>query len=60
MKKLLPSVSLIPIQPTILQTEGLAVGVPTSAILADVYILYMKHKQLHPILKKHQTIGYFR
>jgi hypothetical protein len=26
------------------QTEGLAVGAPTSTILAELYIQYMKHK----------------
>jgi hypothetical protein len=42
------------------QTEGLAVGATTSAILAEVYIQYMEHKQLYPILIKDQIIGYFR
>jgi hydroxymethylpyrimidine pyrophosphatase-like HAD family hydrolase len=36
------------------------VGAPTSAILAEVYIPYMEHEKLYPILKKHQKIGYFR
>jgi hypothetical protein len=31
------------------QTEGLAMGAPTLAILAEVYIQYMEHKQLYPI-----------
>jgi hypothetical protein len=42
------------------QTEGLAMGAPTSAILAKVYIQYIEHIKLYPILKKHQIIGYFR
>jgi hypothetical protein len=33
------------------QTEELIIGA--------VYFQYMEHKQLYPILKKHQTIGYF-
>jgi hypothetical protein len=40
------------------QTEGLAMGVPTSAILDEVYIQHMEHKQLCPNLEKHQIIGY--
>jgi hypothetical protein len=42
------------------QTEGLAMGAPTSAILAEVYIQNMEHKQLYPILTRHQIMGYFR
>jgi ribosomal protein S17E len=41
-------------------TEGLAVGALTSAILAKVYIQYMEHKQLYPVLMNHEIIGYFR
>jgi hypothetical protein len=32
------------------QTEGLAMGAPTSAILAETYIQHMEHKQLYKIL----------
>jgi hypothetical protein len=39
---------------------GLAMGAPTSAILAEVYIQHMEHKQLYPILTRHQIMGYFR
>jgi hypothetical protein len=35
-------------------------GAPTSAILAEAYIQNMEHKQIYPILTKHQIIGYFR
>jgi hypothetical protein len=35
-------------------------GAPTSAILAEVYVQYMEHKQLYPILRKVQIIGYYR
>jgi hypothetical protein len=42
------------------QTEGLAMGAPTSAILAETYIQYMEHEQIYPILIKHKIIGYFR
>jgi hypothetical protein len=42
------------------QAKGLAMGTPTSAILAEVYIQQIKHKKLYPILKKHQIIGCFR
>jgi hypothetical protein len=42
------------------QTEGLSVGAPTYAILAEVYIQHMGHKQLYSILMNYQIIGYFR
>jgi hypothetical protein len=42
------------------QTEGLAMGAPRSAILAEVYIQYVEHKQLSPVLMKYQIIGYFK
>jgi hypothetical protein len=42
------------------QTEGLAMGAPTSAILAEVYIQYIEHKKLYHILKKHQIPGCLR
>jgi hypothetical protein len=29
------------------QTEGLAMGAPTSAISAETYIKHMQHKQIH-------------
>jgi hypothetical protein len=35
-------------------------GAPTSAILGEAYTQYTEHKNLHPMLKKHQIIGYFR
>jgi hypothetical protein len=31
------------------QTEGLAMGAPTSAVLAEVYIKYMQNEELHQI-----------
>jgi hypothetical protein len=42
------------------QTEGLEMDAPTSAILTEIYIQYIVHNKLHPILKKHQIIRYFR
>jgi hypothetical protein len=38
------------------QTEGLARGVPTSAVLAEIHIQYVEHKQLYPVLLKHQIL----
>jgi hypothetical protein len=34
------------------QTEGLAMGAPTSSILTEVYIQYMEHKQLYLVVMK--------
>jgi hypothetical protein len=35
-------------------------GAPISAILAETYIQHMEHKQIYPVLLKHQIIGYYR
>ena len=42
------------------QTDGLAMGAPTSAILAEIYIQNMEHTQIQEILNKQNIIGYFR
>jgi hypothetical protein len=42
------------------QTGGLAMGAPTSAILAETFIQHMKHEYLYPILIAHEIIGYYR
>jgi hypothetical protein len=42
------------------ETEGLAMGAPPSAILAEAYIQNMEHKQIYPVLLNHKIIGYFR
>jgi hypothetical protein len=42
------------------QTDGLAMGAPTSAILADIFIQHMEHKHLYPILKTQEIIAYYR
>jgi hypothetical protein len=42
------------------QTDGLAMGAPTTAVFAEAYIKNMEHKQIYPILIKHQIIRYFR
>jgi hypothetical protein len=42
------------------QNDGLAMGAPTSAILAEAYIQNMEHTQIYRIVKTHQIIAYFR
>jgi hypothetical protein len=42
------------------QNDGLAMGAPTSAILAEVYIQNMEHTQIYHILKTQKIIAYFR
>jgi phosphomannomutase len=42
------------------QNDGLAMGAPTSAILAEVFIQYLEHTTIIDILKKFQIIGYYR
>jgi hypothetical protein len=41
------------------QTDGLAMGVPTSARLAETCIEHMEHKHIYPVLNTQQTIAYF-
>jgi hypothetical protein len=42
------------------QTDGLAMGAPTSSILAETYIQHIEHTQIYPILIQQQIIAYFR
>jgi hypothetical protein len=42
------------------QNEGLAMGAPTSAILAEIFIQYLEHTKIVKILDKHQIIDYHR
>jgi hypothetical protein len=42
------------------QTDGLAMGAPTSSLLTETYIQYMEHTQLYPILVQQQIIAYYR
>jgi hypothetical protein len=41
------------------KTDGLAMGTPTSSILAETYIQNMEHTQIYPILIEQQIIAYF-
>jgi hypothetical protein len=40
--------------------QALAMGPPTSAILADTFIQYLEHKIIYQIFKKHQIIDYYQ
>jgi hypothetical protein len=42
------------------QDEGLAMGAPTSAVLAETFILYLEYTKITKILNKHQIIYYYR
>jgi hypothetical protein len=42
------------------QNEGLAMGAPTSAILAEIFIQYLEHNNIIQILQKHQILDYYR
>jgi hypothetical protein len=42
------------------QNEGLAMGAPTSAILAETFIQYLEHIKIVKILDKYQLIDYYR
>jgi hypothetical protein len=41
------------------QTEGLAMGSSSSAILSEIYLQYMEHNYYSNILLKNNNIGYF-
>jgi hypothetical protein len=42
------------------QKEGLAMGAPTTSILAEIYIQYPEHNGIIQILKNHHIIDYYR
>jgi hypothetical protein len=42
------------------QNEGLAMGAPTSSILAEIYIQYLEHNGIIQILQNHHIIDYYR
>jgi hypothetical protein len=42
------------------ETEGLAMGDSTSAILAEAYIQHIEHTQIYSILTKQKSIAYYR
>jgi hypothetical protein len=42
------------------QTDGLSMGAPTSAKLAETYNQQIEHKEIYSILIKHQITGYCR
>jgi hypothetical protein len=43
-----------------LQSEGLAMGAPSSALLPEIYLQYIEHNQILDLLKKHTIISYHR
>ena len=43
-----------------IQTEGLAMGAPTSAILSEIYLQFLENNVIYNILKTHKIIGYFK
>jgi hypothetical protein len=42
------------------QTEGLAMGAPISVILAEIFIQYIEHKYIYPIIRTREIIAYYR
>jgi hypothetical protein len=42
------------------KNEGLAMGAPTSAILAKIFIQYLQYPKIIKILNKHQIVDYHR
>jgi hypothetical protein len=42
------------------QTNGLAVGVPTSVLLAEIFLQFLEHNQIFHIVCKRKTVRHFR
>jgi hypothetical protein len=42
------------------QAEGLAVGAPSSALLAEIFLQNLEHNNIQNIVIKHKLLGYFR
>jgi hypothetical protein len=42
------------------QNEGLAMGAPTSAIPAEIFIQHLEHNDILKILQKHHILDYYR
>jgi hypothetical protein len=42
------------------QSEGLAVGVPSSALLAEIYLQFLEHYQILRLLLKHKILSFHR
>jgi hypothetical protein len=42
------------------QQENLAMGEPSSAILAEIFIQNLKHNEIHQILTKHSVLNYLK
>jgi hypothetical protein len=42
------------------QTDGLAMGAPTSAILSEIYLQFIEHTSMADILSNHNICDYFR
>jgi hypothetical protein len=40
------------------QTQGLAMGAPTSPILAEIYMQYLEHNDIYDILIHHKIITF--
>ena len=45
---------------TFLQTDGLAMGAPTSSVLSELYLQYLENTTIFDILFKFKILGYFR
>jgi hypothetical protein len=43
-----------------IQQTGLAMGAPTSSILSEIYLQYIKHNKILEIFTNQNIIGYFR
>jgi hypothetical protein len=42
------------------QSEGLAMGAPTSSILSEIFLQYLEHNKIYKILVENKIVAYFR
>jgi hypothetical protein len=42
------------------QNDGLALGAPTSAIIAEIFIQYLEHTKIIEVLEEHHIVDYYR
>jgi hypothetical protein len=45
---------------TYIQSEGLAMGAPTSSVLSEIYLQHLENTEIYNLLIKHNIEGYFR
>jgi hypothetical protein len=45
---------------TVIQTDGLAIGAPSSSVRAEIFLQHVEHTHLPNLTQKHKLVNYFR